>query len=161
MLRIKEGKVLDRTERKIKPQHIETAHPKALEVNGYNEEDWADALNPVEAAHELAELLRDTIIIAHNAPFDIRHSFQFFLTHKVYFDISSLPYIDTKVLAKKIFKDEIKSYSLDSLREYFGWSSEGSHTALKDAEDCCRLFYQCTSNPCPLDRDLSWHLEFK
>ena len=30
-------------ERKIKPTNLETAQPKALEVNGYNEEEWAEA----------------------------------------------------------------------------------------------------------------------
>lgn len=161
LILIKEGEIIKKVERKIKPRHIETAHPKALEINGYNEEEWKEALDPVEAALELADLLKDTLLIAHNAPFDIRHTFQFFLTNKVQFDISSLPYIDTKVLAKQIFKDQFKSYSLDNLRDSFGWSKIAAHTALKDAEDCCRLFYACTSQPCPLDRDLTWELDFK
>ena len=36
-----DGQVLLDT--KVKPQNIEAASPRALEINGYNEADWADA----------------------------------------------------------------------------------------------------------------------
>lgn len=34
---------------------------------------------------------------------------------------------------------EPKSYSMDVLRPFFGFSSEGSHDAIKDVEDCAQL----------------------
>lgn len=34
---------------------------------------------------------------------------------------------------------ELKSYSLDSLRDYFGISKEGAHDALKDVKDCAEI----------------------
>ena len=34
---------IDRWYTKLRPRHIERAHPKALQVNGYTEEDWEDA----------------------------------------------------------------------------------------------------------------------
>lgn len=35
--------------------------------------------------------------------------------------------------------NELKSYSLDSLRDYFGISKEGAHDALKDVKDCAEI----------------------
>lgn len=146
-----QNKIFKKIERKVKPNHIETAHYKALEINGYNEKDWENAMPSKQAAQELADLLDGCLLVAHNAPFDIRHAQQFFLENEIQFDISSLPYIDTKVLAKNVYKDIFSSFSLDKIRVQLGWDLEGSHRALKDAEDCCRLFYLCVQAPCPLD----------
>lgn len=35
--------------------------------------------------------------------------------------------------------NDLKSYSLDSLREYFGISKDGAHDALKDVKDCAEI----------------------
>lgn len=57
---------------KIKPRRIHTAHPKALEVNGYNEAEWGkDAVDISVAAPKIAAFLRDSVFTAHNAKFDV------------------------------------------------------------------------------------------
>ena len=56
---------------KIKPRRIHTAHPKALEVNGYNEPEWVNAIDGQQAAIQIAQFLKDTVIIGHNVRFDI------------------------------------------------------------------------------------------
>ena len=35
--------IIDTLDMKVRPTHPETASAKALEVNGYNEEDWIDS----------------------------------------------------------------------------------------------------------------------
>jgi len=44
--------VIDTLTFKVKPLHIETAQSKALEVNGYTPEAWAEAIDPLDAAQK-------------------------------------------------------------------------------------------------------------
>ena len=43
--------------KKIKPRNMHLAEPKALEVNGYNEEDWKDACDFLSIWRPLGELI--------------------------------------------------------------------------------------------------------
>ena len=56
---------------KIAPQHIDRAHPKALEVNGYTPEAWVDALSPLEAATRIGAILTDCVVAGYNVKFDL------------------------------------------------------------------------------------------
>lgn len=55
---------------KVKPIHIETASPRALEINGYNEHDWRDASDLKSVMKLYAYLTKDAIFVAHNVTFD-------------------------------------------------------------------------------------------
>ena len=66
-----DGKIVLRTEFKIKPDHIERAHPKALEINGYTPEKWEGALSQEEGARRMVEALEGCICAGHNIGFDI------------------------------------------------------------------------------------------
>jgi DNA polymerase III epsilon subunit-like protein len=52
---------------------------------------------------------------------------------------------------------DLKSYSLDSLRDYFGISKEGAHDALKDVKDCADILIRFLR----LHRNLSNKIKFK
>ena len=58
---------------KIKPRNIHTAHPKALEINGYDEAIWAKEgfCWSKQACERLMEHLDGAVIIGHNVQFDI------------------------------------------------------------------------------------------
>ncbi len=47
--------VTDQLDLKIRPEHIETAEPGALRVNGYNEADWLFAVSLPDAMKIFAE----------------------------------------------------------------------------------------------------------
>ena len=51
----------------------------------------------------------------------------------------------------------LKSYSLDSIREYMGLSKEGAHDALKDVQDCAKILIRFLK----LHRNLSQKVKFK
>lgn len=53
--------------------------------------------------------------------------------------------------------NDIKSYSLDNMREYFGISKEGAHDALKDVEDCAKILIRFLR----LHRNLAQKIKFK
>jgi len=153
IIRIHDNKILDIVEHKVKPEHLETAHPRALEVNGYNEQDWSSAISQLDCAHLVEKLLKDTVIIGHNISFDLKFLRALMIQHDIRFDLWRAPNICTRDLAKNVFKTNpnVNRFRLDDLRVHFGWSLENAHTALKDTVDCCKLFYKCISTPCPLD----------
>src|SRR6478609_11686186 len=57
----------------IRPECIETASEKALEVNGYTPEKWtsAGARPGTEVFAEVAEWMTKGVFAGHNCPFDI------------------------------------------------------------------------------------------
>lgn len=60
-----------RFETKIKPEHIETAEPKALEVNGYREMDWMRAPKMSQILPFICNFLDGCVIVGHNVRFDV------------------------------------------------------------------------------------------
>ena len=138
------GSIVDRITRKVKPSRIELAHPRALEINGYTEEKWADALTKKQASEEIERLLcgkRGLVVVGHNVSFD-RTGLNALLeeaeseeriTHRV-FDTQALVY-------EHLFDIGLKSTSFDNVRKWFGWSKANAHTAEKDVGDCFRLFH--------------------
>lgn len=53
--------------------------------------------------------------------------------------------------------DELKSYTLDNLRDYFGMSKDGAHDALKDVKDTAELMIRFLK----LHRNLASKIKFK
>jgi len=140
-----DGTFLDEWATKVKPQHIETAHPKALAVNGYTEEARADAPLFEEVADTVVRRLNGCVIVGHNPKFDL-----LFLEEalkKAGMPYARLPYhaIDTVTLVyEHLVPQGLGSLSLDRVRDFLGWSREGAHGALKDTQDCRKLYHQLT-----------------
>ena len=65
--------ILDTYEAKVRPEHIETAHPKALAVNGYTPEEWekAKAVSLDTMMRTLSAGTKDCIVMAYNIHFDL------------------------------------------------------------------------------------------
>jgi DNA polymerase III subunit epsilon len=120
---------------KVAPKRIDLAHPKALEINQYCEEDWVGAKDIEEIIPTLVALLQDSTPVAHNASFDKSFIEKAVLGHKI-----PHHWVDTVSLAHVAFPDA-KRYSLSYLCSKLGISNEGAHTALADAERC-RLLYE-------------------
>lgn len=141
----KNGKTLDKITHKVKPSRIELAHPRALEINGYNEKDWENALTKEQAKIVLENTLcgnKNMVVVGHNVSFD-RNGLNAllketgskkYITHRV-FDTQALVY-------EHLIDLGLKSTSLDNVREFLGWSKDKAHTAEKDTEDCRKLFHK-------------------
>ena len=139
------GKVIDRVSHKIKPSRIENAHPRALEINGYSEKNWENAIDKETACFLIESLLcnkKNLVIVGHNVAFD-KNGLNALLeecgskkrvTHRVF---------DTQALVYEHLTDlGLQSTSLDSVREFLGWSQDNAHTAQKDTDDCRKLFHK-------------------
>ncbi|MCC7469718.1 MAG: 3'-5' exonuclease [Bacteroidetes bacterium] len=132
-----EGKnfeIIEEIEYKIKPEHIETADPQALKVNGYDASQWIFASGLAEVMKNFAEKTRDSIFTAHNLTFDYSFVERAFektgVENKMFY-----PKIDTISFAyAKLHKNlKVEKFRLQKLCEYFGIENPKAHTALADA----------------------------
>lgn len=116
--------ILDTFEIKVFPEHIETASPQALQVNGYNPADWAAAVSLKEAMEQYAEKTKDAVFAAHNVTFDwgfIDEAFKKTLVK----DLMDYHRIDTWTIAyEKLRKSGLDKFSLKDLCIYFGIEPE-------------------------------------
>lgn len=126
---------------KIKPRRIHTAHPKALEVNGYNEAEWADAEDITTAAPKIIAFLRNTVFVAHNAKFDVDHINSFLkeagITERMDYHV-----VDTVGLAYvTLVRYGLESVSLKPVCEFLNIPPEPAmHRALAGATACKKVY---------------------
>jgi DNA polymerase III epsilon subunit-like protein len=144
---------------KIKPKHIKTASPKALEINGYNKEDWSFARPFKEYAVIISNILDNSIVIGQNPLFDIN-----FLDKqlkeslkKKYVKFHYGSHIDTKTLAYEHLSHVLKRFSLSIICDFFGFDTSNEHTALADARNTLKV-YKKLNKATVLDRFL-WKLK--
>lgn len=129
---------------KIKPERIEDADPKALEVNGYNEKDWEEeGMTLFQSLNFYAEATKGCTFMAHNAIFDWGFLEEGFkkenLTHGFgYHKICTVSIAWAKIPHYKIQN----SFSLKTLCSYFGIPLEPKiHRAVNGAM-CAQKVYQ-------------------
>lgn len=128
----------------IRPNRIEYADPVALKINGFHErsKEWKDSISQEELAFALVGLLHNRIIIGHNPTFDMSFIKELIHLHGEQFTCHNRV-IDTMTLAyEHLYHIGLKRLSLDSIRAFFGWNGEGSHTALYDTKTVKRLYYK-------------------
>jgi len=126
---------------KVKPQNIEAAHPKALEVNGYNEADWADAPTWNEIAPKVKEALTDVVLMGQNVSFDMRFINAALKRTDVGNAGISYHLVDTVTLAYvHLVPCGLRSVSLGAVCEFLGYSNEGAHSALADTQRTLKVY---------------------
>ena len=129
-----------------------TLSPAAFHINGLDESKLSDAPRFEEITEQLEALLKDAVIVCHNAKFDIQ-----FLDNEYRKLGRSVEYpnlIDTLVLAREYF--DLPSYSLHHLAEDFQVSTNMSGSrAQADAMTAKNIFFAMMdalkSNGKPLD----------
>jgi len=132
--------ILDTLEAKVKPQRPEAADPRALEVNGYTEAEWEDAMTPRQAMSMYVEKARGATFLAHNNIFDYG-----FLDQMAQDTEIPLPFtrhrLDLLTLAWGELRGITDKLSLKALCGILGLPEEPQrHTALEGAMAAYRVF---------------------
>lgn len=114
--------------------------PEASRVSGISDEMVRDARPVEEAIPELLAFLGDSVIVAHNASFDL--GFLRAAAERAGRTVPPNPVADTRDLAREAFPG-LPSYALQSLARSFGLAPGNAHRACDDARTCARLLALC------------------
>jgi len=112
--------------------------PSAASTNGLTDEILASAPPFEEVAEEIASRLKDTVVVCHNARFDLQFLDSEFKRVDRQLQIPNL--IDTLYIARERF--ELPSNSLRALAEAFRLSQDDTRHALGDALLCRGVFFE-------------------
>jgi DNA polymerase-3 subunit epsilon len=133
--------VIDQLDVKIRPEHLETAEPAALRINGYNEVDWLFAVTLADAMKSFADKTSGAVFVAHNLTFDYAFIDRAFkntgIENKMHYHK-----LDTIALAFGVLhnQDDMNKFSLKALTEYYGIENKKAHSAFADAYATYELF---------------------
>jgi len=118
---------------KLKMERPGNAHPKALEVNGYTEEGWADAEDPAEFWPRLHKegWLDECIVAGQNPKFDTGFLNASFKRHGIKYRVDYHVF-DTCVLMLEHMHEAMESISLVPCCVALGIPVKNAHTALGD-----------------------------
>ena len=135
------NQVIDEWETKVAPTHIETAQPKALQINGYinNPGLYTGSLN--SALIKLNSLVKGCMIVGQNVDFDLKFLYRSMneLGIKPSFDRHRK--IDVMSMAWFAVKDsDLPGMSLADLCNHFQVSNVGAHSALVDCRRTLEVY---------------------
>tara|TARA_R100001163_G_C5057618_1_gene194132 strand:+ start:843 stop:1430 length:588 start_codon:yes stop_codon:yes gene_type:complete len=146
-----DGVVVESIEVKIRPSNIDSADPRALEVNGYSAYRWRHAIDGLSACTVIKHLFlchQDSILVGHNVQFDIKFLKAFANRFQETF-LFPTPYLDTRDICRaSLTAYGCESMSLDNICKFLGWKRRKAHTALSDCEDCAKIINSlCPPSP--------------
>ena len=132
--------VLKEYEVKCKPQHIETAEPQALVINGYNLNPAAYKSSLKTALNKINKLTTDTILVGQNIAFDVA------FIERAMSDFDIQPKYDRRKLELMslawgcVHNKGLRGLSLKDLCTYFSVSNVGAHGALIDCQRALSVY---------------------
>jgi len=137
-IKIQNGKVIEEFEVLVNP---EIPIPEgASKVNGIYDKDVADKEVMPQVLPRFLKFVEGTILIAHNAQFDI--DFINMSAKRLGLPLLENSFIDTLPMSRKAFQGR-KSYSLQNLAADLKITVTAAHRALDDTRVCYELFEKC------------------
>lgn len=120
----------------IRPPHNKY-DPHNIQVHGITAADTEEAKSAFEVLHPIARLMDSTIVVAHNAPFDMSVLHRSLGVEDGEYDFV---YVDTMDMVKSY---DLPKRSLTACAEYFGVEMGCHHNALDDAVVCAQVAIAC------------------
>ncbi|MBP5343064.1 PolC-type DNA polymerase III [bacterium] len=108
-----------------------------VSLTGITNKDVERARSREEVLNDFKKFIDGTILVAHNAEFDMSHLLENF--DELNIEHPDYPVIDTLILAKTLYKD-CKRYGLDPLCKFLGVQLERHHRAISDARATKEIF---------------------
>lgn len=134
IMKLQNGKVIDEFSCFVNPEKPIPA--RVVEVTNITDDMVKDAETIDQVFPKMLEFIKDSVLVAHNADFDINFLKQNALNLGYEFDYT---YIDTLSLAKELFPD-YKTYKLGRIAKNLGITVEVAHRALDDVGTTVKVF---------------------
>lgn len=135
-VKTRNGEVIEEFHTFVRPKVLKD---KSLEITGITAEMLRDAPEFESVAERLLNFLEGTVLVAHNADFDMTFLKNAYARLGVDFNP---PYVDTLRLASALLRNRLRSFSLDRLAELFGLGPFQHHRALDDAKMTTNVFWK-------------------
>ena len=133
-MKIKQGEVIDKFSCFVNPEkHIPQ---RVTEVTNITDDMVKDAETIEKVFPKILEFIEGSVLVAHNAPFDMGFLKQNAKRLGHEFDYT---YLDTLSLAKDLFPN-YKKYQLGKIAENLGIKVEVAHRALDDVDTTVKVF---------------------
>ena len=133
-IKIKNGEIVDTFETFVNPE--KPIPYEVVQVTHITDDMVKDAPTIDEILPKFLEFIGDSVLVAHNADFDI--GFTKFNAEKLGYKLDNT-YVDTLRLAKQIFPD-YKKYKLGIIAENLGIKVDVAHRALDDVKTLVQVF---------------------
>ncbi len=134
IMKIKQGEVIDKFSCFVNPEkHIPQ---RVTEVTNITDDMVKDAETIEKVFPKILEFIEGSVLVAHNAPFDMGFLKQNAKRLGHEFDYT---YLDTLSLAKDLFPN-YKKYQLGKIAENLGIKVEVAHRALDDVDTTVKVF---------------------
>jgi len=114
--------------------------PAARTIHGISDDMVSGASTIDKVLPRFLEFLGDSVVVAHNAPFDLR--FLAYALEECGSRPPANPVLDSVRLARRLFP-HLDGYSLSFLRRVFDLDIEEEHRALADAKATASVFRRC------------------
>ena len=134
IMKIKNGEVLDEFSCFVNPE--KPIPQRVVEVTNITDDMVKDAETIDKVFPKMMEFIGDSVLVAHNADFDI--GFLKYNAKELGYTLDNT-YLDTLRLAKELFPD-YKKYKLGIIAENLGIKVEVAHRALDDVDTTVKVF---------------------
>lgn len=132
--------IIDTFEAKIFPKHIDSADPKALALNGYNETEWITALSIEEALKIFVQKTAQCMLCAHNVSFDWSFIKCGLETYNIKHELDYHQLDTATMVWLRLSQTELERINLNKTAEFLGIQPEPQqHRALNGAMTCYKV----------------------
>ncbi len=135
-VKIKNHQIIARFNRFINPEETLSAFTKKLTGITQSDVDKADTIEHV--LPDFKAFIKDTIMVAHNARFDMAHIYENFKQWDLY--DGKMPTIDTLQIARQLYKDHLKRFNLKAVAKHFKVELTRHHRAEYDTNATADIF---------------------
>jgi DNA polymerase III epsilon subunit family exonuclease len=134
--RVRNGKIVDKFHTLVNPEMLIPTF--IIELTGISDRMVRNAPKFGEVAADFLNFIGDSVLVAHNAPFDMR-----FLNHEISriydgYKVAN-PHLCTVQLSRKLVP-QIENHKLNTVAQHFRVSLENHHRASHDAHATAHIF---------------------
>lgn len=137
------GEVLDTFQSIVRPECPAEYEHGAEHIHGISQEDVSHGMPLRDALHKLGESLSDSVLVGHNAKFDI--GFLRAESQRIGYELPIRAHIDTLKLSRALDIDNKHSHRLSDVCERYEIAINKAHDAAEDAGATASLLMKMLS----------------